>query len=286
MNTRLGIGGILVGALLLCGLGACTTSEAQGGSGGSIGPGNGGVVPQGGNGGSTAVAGTTGTSGTDGVMCPLPGKALITDFTYPPPGVATPDPTQVHFGDSTVLAGGQYAYPAADSSYPIKSDVTQSNWHLTGTVGDYSGFGLYFDNCTRADARAYKGISFTISGTVQGNQITMVVGTLNNTITAEWLIAHPSSGVTPKVGDPGRCVPPATAVNKYSQTTCHDAEKIIPVSATPTPVSVLWGDFTKGAPVSSVEPGDIVTISWYLPWTGSGPQYPVDITLDDLTFIP
>jgi hypothetical protein len=256
MNSKVRIGNTLLASLLACGLGACTSSEKS--------------EEQ------TPDAGVA-TSTLDGVLCPLPANPLITDFT--PAAGATPDTTQVHFGDSTTLGGGEFVYPAA-----LKSDVTQGNWHLTGTIGDYSGFGFFWDNCTRVDASAYKGISFKISGSVQGNQITMGIGTVGNAITAEWLIAHGDTAV--KADAPGRCVPPATAANKYAQTTCHDAEKTIDVSATATTVNVLWGDFSKGAPTATVDPKNIVTVYWFLPWTGTGPTYEADLTIDDISFIP
>jgi hypothetical protein len=53
-------------------------------------------------------------------------------------------------------------------------------------------------------------------------------------------------------------------------------------------VTVLWTDFTGGSPEANVAtPGDITHISWTLPWSGSGgTTYPVDIVIDDLSFIP
>jgi hypothetical protein len=80
----------------------------------------------------------------------------------------------------------------------------------------------------------------------------------------------------------------ASPLNQYAQTTCQNAERIIPVSATPTTVKVLWGDFSKGKPVAFVDSSDILDVYWYLSWTGagSGAAYPVDITIDDPSFIP
>jgi len=52
-------------------------------------------------------------------------------------------------------------------------------------------------------------------------------------------------------------------------------------------VSILWSDFTGGSPESSVAtPSEITRISWTLPWTSGGTPYPVDIAIDDLSFIP
>jgi hypothetical protein len=88
--------------------------------------GTGGAVGTGG--GST---GTGGTSAGSGILCPVL-QALITDFTY----AGTADTTQVRF--TNLGGGGEYVYPFSGGSYPLTSDVTQNNWHISGTIGDYS----------------------------------------------------------------------------------------------------------------------------------------------------
>jgi hypothetical protein len=279
MNSKLRIESMLVAALLLCGLGACTTSEAKGGNGGS-GVVGGTTVPPGGTGGSMAVAGSTGTSATDGIACPPVSPApLITDFTYAPSDAGMPDPTQARFGGSGTWQGGTAVW--TNSATPFTSDVTQGNWHITGTVDNYSGFNLYFDNCNHIDASAYKGIKFTISGSLGGGTLRMGVGTLNDAVAASWLIANGDTAA--KATDAGRCVP-KTGTGKYSQTDCKDPEAAIAVTATPTPVTLAWGDFTGGKPVPNVEPTDIISIYWYFVWSTT--SYPVDITIDDLSFVP
>ena len=61
--------------------------------------------------------------------------------------------------------------------------------------GQRWSFGLGFDGCSRVDASGYRGISFTISGSVpQGSVVTMGVGTLNDTIASSWLNAHGGDG--------------------------------------------------------------------------------------------
>ncbi len=258
---------------LACGLAACTTTEADKGGGG------------GGDDGSGGGGGAIGSAETDGTLCPLPVQPMMTDFTYAGEGA---DTTAVNFGDSTTLSGTTYVYPTS-GDYPVTSDVTDSNWHISGTLGDYTGFGLVFFNCSRLDASAYKGISFTISGSVpQGSQVTMRVATLNNAITSAWLLEHNDTEV--KEGDPGRCVP-TSGTNRYDQPTCADAAKNIPVTAEPTTVEVEWADFTGGKPEPGVTPGDIVRISWFFPPpTGAGTAnptpYEADIVIDDLSFIP
>ena len=216
-------------------------------------------------------------AGNDGTLCPAPTTPLITDFTYAPPDGGTTNTNEVHFGSWGGLTGGEYVYPAA-----ITSDVSQSNWHISGTVGDYSGFGLYFDNCNRLDVSMYKGLSFNISGSMGSNQLTLSVGTLNDTSAAGWINTHGGNTT-----DPGRCVP-TSGTGQYSEEGCSSPTKTIAVTDTPTMVTVLWTDFTGGSPEANVAtPGDITHISWTLPWSGSGgTTYPVDIVIDDLSFIP
>jgi hypothetical protein len=295
------------------GLVACTTQEAKsdggGGKGGSSATGNGGSNATG-NGGTTGTGGAGGSmyATSDGTACLPPATSgLIIDFSPAAPGdggvtadagAATDGgaaaPAQARFGDdSTTLSGGTYFYPndPTMSMYALKSDFSASNWHLTGTVGDYSGFGLYLDNCSRIDASTFGGLSFTISGTVQGGMLTVEIDTLSDTIAASWLIAHPASGSSPKDGDPGRCIPNATATNQYNQSDCTEPTKVITVGSSPAPVTVHWTDFTTGKPQAAVTPTDIIAIRFILPTpagvgTASVTTYPLDLVVDDLKFVP
>jgi hypothetical protein len=256
--------------LVACGLFACTTQESNsGGSGGAVGG------AQTGAGGSPG--GSTGTTATDGTTCPPAAAPLITDFAYTPSdaGVAK----EVRFGGTGTLTGGEAVWTNSTTS-PLTSDVTQGNWHISGTVDNYAGFNLYFDNCSRIDASAYKGIKFKISGSLGGGTLTLGVGTLNDAIAASWFI---SKNISANATDPGRCLP-TSGTNKYDQTTCADPIKVIPVTADATTISLAWADFAGGKPISYVEPKDIISIYWYFTWS-TGQSYPVDITLDDISFI-
>jgi len=283
MKTSRRDGNTLLATLLACGLVACgSNGTSSGGTGGNGGVGGGTTAPAGTGGGGTA--GTTGAFSPDGKLCLGPTKALITDFTY---AGGTADTTQVHFGDSSTLGGSEYVYPTGTDSYPLTSDMRASNWHISGTVGTYSGFGLYFDGCNRIDASAYQGISLKISGTVeQDGMVTFGVDTLDDSITATWLNSHGSTGAV----NPGRCNPPADpTLNQWSQAACANPTASIPVTSTPTVQTILWTDFSGGKPESSVKPSDIIGIHWFFPnppgaGTASPTTYTVDITLDDLSF--
>jgi hypothetical protein len=210
----------------------------------------------------------------DGMLCPPPAR-LITDFTYVPGGATT----AVHFGNGTSLSGTEYVYPTS-GTYPLTSDVTGNDWHISGTVGDYSGFGLTFDGCSRIDASAFHGISFTISGSVpQGSAITMGIGTLNDTLASSWLNSHGGDGSS----NPGRCIP-TVGTNRFTQTSCVDAVVVIPIQATPTVQTIRWTDFNGGRPEANVTASDILSFYWSLP--SPTLTYPVDIVIDDLAFVP
>jgi len=265
MNTILRAETISRSLLALIGAGgglvACTTQEVNTGSGGASGAGGSG---------SQYIT-------NDGVAClPPDPTGLITEFTYAADGGSM---TSVHFGDdSTKFSGDEYVYPSA----AIGSSVAGGSWHISGTVGDYSGFGLSLDNCSHIDAHAFKGISFTVSGTVDmGSMFTMGIDTLNDTIAASWLTGHDAGGTA---DSPGRCIP-KKGTNKYDQMDCGNPTKAISLATANQ--TILWGDFSGGKPEASVTPGDIISIYWYFPWSGAGSTpYAVDIVIDDLKFIP
>jgi hypothetical protein len=279
------------------GTGGTTDGEGQGGTT-STNTSSGGTTTSSSSGGgsSTAVGGTTSAAGaaTGPVAC-LPPKGLITDFTYTPTkadGTAS-STTQVDFGDYTSsYSGGTFIYPTT-GTYPLTSDVTQSNWHITGTVGDYSGFAFFNGGCTKIDASAFKGISFVISGSVAtgtttANTVTLTVGTAANDITGEWLNAHKAAATDADVYNFGRCTP--ASANKYDGT-CGSPSKTFAVTSSPTTVTVLWADLTGGKPQAGVTPSELTSIGFFVPppvgvGTASVSTYAVDITLDDMQFVP
>lgn len=240
------------------------------------------------------------------VPCPPPAQALILDFSSTTGGdgpsadagsadagsadaAAEPvrDATFGAFGIS--LAGGTYSYPG-DGTWPIGSDVAQGNWHLTGDVGTYSGFGIYIAGCNVLDASAFDGISFTVSGSVaMGGALSMNVGTSANDVSHVWLntVAVPPPA-TPAGVNSGRCIPAST--NQYDGS-CASATFPVPVTAEPTTVTVLWSQLTGGLPSAGVDPTEITGISWTLPAPpGAGDPvnampYAIDIVIDDIGFV-
>ena len=305
------------GAALL--LGACVddvdpnTAAGAGSAGmGSTAVGNGGSAGAGtvsnnaGSGGSGANQYTSNPEFATGMKCPAVMQALLTDFTYVTgapvadagadagdAGAAAPanppNMTGVSFGDFTnTLSGSSFVYPG-DGAYAVHSDVTGNSWHMTGSIGNYSGFGIVFVGCSFVDASNYLGISFTVQGSIAGptgnNNLTFTVGTAADDITHLWLnaVAMPTP---PAMINAGRCIPAATQYDG----SCAAPSKAIPVTAERQTVRVLWADLTAGRPAATVDPKEITNMSWAFPapagaGTATPVTYEVDITVDDLQFI-
>jgi hypothetical protein len=266
-----------------CGLAAaCTTQEANPtGAGGSGGAG-------GGSSAGTSGGGTTGAGGlatNEGVLC-LPPEQMITAFTYDADGGSMTDPRFGTFGTS--WSGGGSVYGG------LMSDLTGNDWHLSGTISDFSGFGLYFDKtvpaalmCSKVDASAFAGVRFTIWGSIPSpNQLTMGISTLSNAPPGSWLKHVNAVNVT---GDePGRCFP-GSGMTQYYHPDCADAIHTFPVTGTqaaPQTISVMWNGFTGGKPQPNVMPSEIVGMFWYVSWAAGATPYAVDIHIDNLAFIP
>ncbi len=305
-------------------LSACVAEDvdpvAMGGSGGA-GTGNGGGGQTGSNGGSSGnMPGNGGSGGAGGITsnpdfgrkipCVSPTQALILDFT-PPAGVAdagadggadaagpglTGDAAiNGSFGDfTTQFSGGTYRYPA-DGAWPINSDVTQGDWRLSGDVGTYSGFGLYFggtvggEGCNIVDLSAYDGISFTISGNVaMGNTLTMSVAIAANNASHIYLntVAMPPPA-TPVAVNSGRCVPPGA--NQFDGS-CAAPAATVEVPAAPTTVTMLWSEFATGRPSATVDPTEITGIAWAFPpppgaGTTTPTPYAINLVIDNIQFV-
>lgn len=271
--------------------GAGSTAVAGAGSAGAGGASA--QSPVASNGGSAGGASeyTSDSSFGAGKPCPPIQQALLTDFTPPPaadPGVDAGPPMGASFGDfSTTFSGSTFVYPT-DGAYAVHPDASGNNWHLTGTLGNYSGFGITFNGCFLLDASDYKGIAFTVQGSVpMGNSITFNVGTAADDITAVWLNRNAMPPPNPTlVPNAGRCVP---AMSQYDGS-CASPSHAVPVTAQPTTIQVLWADLAGGRPAASVDPKEITNISWnFPPPAGAGTStpvtYDVDLTIDDLRFI-
>ena len=176
------------------------------------------------------------------------------------------------------LFGGTYVYPALDAckatqpSNPLTQTFTDGSWHIAGTVGNYSGFGLWLAPCM-ADFSAYKGISFTISGNAGATGAVMM---------------SVATAATSKP-DSGTCSPNTATCVETTASPCTAASKSIPVTAVPTTVTVLWSDLTGGSPEASPGASAITSIAWGFDWLWSNTaanNYAVDLVIDDLKLVP
>ena len=263
-----------------CGLAACTTQEANptpGTAGTSGGAGTSGA-------GSTGTGGGGGLPGNLGTNC-LPPDQMLNAFTFDPDGGSMTDGRYGNFG--VTLSGGTSTYPPA-----MVSDITGNDWHISGMVTDYSGFGIYFDDvnmCNKVDASAYAGIRFTIWGTTTGI-VTMGIGTVGNAPKASWLLSVNAMGVTGM--EPGTCMP--TSGTQYYHPGCADATNAFTVTGTqaaPQTVSIMFTGstgavFAGGTPQANVVASDITSIYWFVNWMPGMAAYPIDLHIDNLAFIP
>jgi hypothetical protein len=311
MNTNLKIGVISLAVLFVSGgLGACTSQAAStgaGGAGGASTTGTGGTSSAGGANADGIVChqenNTTNLAASAGIACPKPAQSgVISDFTFPadagvPDGGAPP-----RFGDdSTVLSGGGSTF--ANSGGTISQDSSKGDWHIQGTVGNYAGFSLYFDDipntsqgnmpCNMVDATGFTGIQFQIWGTTNAagstsNPITMSMGIKDDAPAASWF---QSIGVTLTAPLPaGACIPKAQGMQYYHPGCGDPTATPFMVSGTqgaPQTVTLHWNDFINGDCKPNVDPSQIVSVAWAFAWGAPGPTtaYPVDIHIDNLMFI-
>ena len=281
-------------SLLLLPVVAITTVNCgDGGNGGTAGTtGTAGTV---GSAGTTGGGGSTGTAGTGGgaINCTVAAATAadvnILDWTG---ASGTTAPTFGNYMPGT-YGGGTFEYPGPTQGSPcdptmhLCPNFDGQNWHITGRVHDYSGFGLYLTSKT--DASMFTGLSFDIQGTftatgagdggVAAASVTMLVTDSPHEVDS----AHTADARMTC----GTCAP--ANGNEYDGT-CTVPSKVITLTATATPTTVKWTDLTGGRrPPSftgeSPNPSQITAIGFSVPWNGAGSaEYNVDITIDNLKY--
>ena len=237
----------------------CGGSASPGGTGGRTGAGGGVGRADTGMGGAVVDAGPIFPSCTPTTVV----DPLVLDFsTFDAPS------NQARFGVfGTTFAGGTYQYPAA-----IMSSFVGGNWHMTGTVADYSGFGLYL-SC-KSNVAGFTGLQMDISGTFTSNLVddggaAPARVTMGISQPADQLDTAHSTEVTW-----GTC-----AAN------CNAPGLNIPLTAITTTVTLPWTSFVGGTPVGQLDPAGITGIFFTFPWDGaSTAQYAVDVTIDNVRF--
>jgi hypothetical protein len=259
--------------------GASTGGSVTGGTSGSAGSGTGG-----------SGAGSGGSAGTDdcapctpSTACPTimpPADGIINNFENVFVGEGEPPENGIYgANDETGMLkaewwlgyfSGAYAYPDPSDtcSEPPVSSLTRSleggELHVTGTVGTYSGFGTWMEQCI-IDMSAFSGISFRIGGDVGPT------GTLQLRVFAQ-------SNTATDECRPGR--------GGCTDATCTPVTYTVTVPSTPEVVTVAWEDFTGGLPSATLDPSEIWQFQWDFDWAEGSTPYPVDVTLDDVTLTP
>jgi hypothetical protein len=201
--------------------------------------------------------------------------ALIADFTAPAGGIP---PVFGLYG--MPVWGGVYAYPAsavdpctdaAAPEYPLLSEMRDNHWRVTGTLGSYSGFGLWW-NCTVGgniypvcvlDLSAFAGVRFSIqrnSGAT--DMLVLQMRTADNT-------PAPTDSNTSSCG---KCTG-----------SCVFASKSVPVTSSRTTVTVRWAELLGGTP-QAFDPHQVTGIEWQFPYPGTG-TFPIDVAVDDIELL-
>jgi hypothetical protein len=193
-------------------------------------------------------------------------------------------------GVTNQVVGGTYA-----TDVTTVQDFSANSWHLTAPLSGDQHFGIYWQcstpttsgGCT-LDASQWKGIQFTIKGYAgPDDAITFSLGRAQND--------------TPQANAMcGSCVAPADASVGDS---CLGPRAIVPLLPDPNAVktvSLLWTDFSGGAPFDSIDPHQLTGMLWLFhpipPPDGSadggdfdagdGSVPMADIVVDDIKFIP
>jgi hypothetical protein len=203
-----------------------------------------------------------------------PAHALIADFNG-----QSNDAFGVLGTDSVV--GATYEKPEAS----ISADFSGMNYHITGTVADDKTYFGFYWTCANSpnggcslDVSQFKGIQFTIKGNAgPGGQLGFTLGTAQN-------------DSKPENAGCGSC----TATGDASvEDSCHGPRVLVPVTTGVMTKTYLWSDLTGGKPRDMIDPTQLTGILWYFlppPADGgtagdAGASYPIDITLDDVTFV-
>jgi hypothetical protein len=134
---------------------------------------------------------------------------------------------------------------------------------VTGTVGTYSGFGTWLEQC-HVDMSDFSGISFRIGGD-PGPTGTLQLRAFTKTNSPE-VECRPERGTC-------------------TEATCSPATYTVTVPSSPTVVTVTWADFTGGAPSAGVDPSEIWQFQWDFDWADGTTPFPVDVTLDDVMLV-
>jgi hypothetical protein len=185
--------------------------------------------------------------------CNEPRTGLIADFT-----------AGTDVDDGGGIYGGVFAYPESD----LFADTNGGDLHVTGTVGDYPGIGVWFGSCVNASE--YSGVRFLLGGSLGTfRELRFVIDTREN---------DPAPPVTPL----GTCQPSDPSMPFAD---CLPAITQVALPPSPEEVVIPFDRLTQGIPNPTVDPSQITGMSLWFPWSTGSASYDVDVRLDDIAFI-
>jgi len=296
-TVSLGVGGLatmVVGSLLFAacsGDGESERPDDTGGAGGT-GPtgGSAGSGVTGGGGGMTGGSGGSAGSNTCKACMPTacgtdaPPANIINDFENLLIEPATPTFGIYNAADDMGMPildppwwegyfAGTFAYPAIpeaceglpDPMYPITRADASGELIVTGTVGTYSGFGIWLGQCM-VDMSGSTGISFRIGGQTGSGMLKFSVQTNAN---QEPVMCLTGKG-TCDLASAGACTPPSVMIS---------------VPETPAVVTVTWDELTGGSPSASVNTSEVLQLQWDFEWAEMMTPYEVNVTVDDVMMV-
>lgn len=204
-------------------------------------------------------------------------------YSYPfgPPAVAGPG---LPGADQTPNdAGNNCVVPLSQNSFLATVMPSSKSWVLSGTVAGFSGAGMYIQSAPNlcVDASAYRGVQFTISGTIGSADASVgEAGVSDAGVSAPFIqfkaIEAEDVMPTTTAGSVGTC----------TASMCTPASYSFALPSTPTTITVQWTDLMGRVPGAPSDPAHLTGIEWALPWacTGSTP-YPVNITIQNVMFV-
>jgi len=262
------------------GIGGTTGTGGAAQTGGTTGAGSdgttqtGGATGTGGSGGTGGTAGAGGSAGTGGSTQPslncsaavTPASGYVTDFSDYNTATGT-------WGNMSGLSGTIFS----DSALTATVDTTHGNLHIAGTLalGSIGNFGLGFNVC--ANVASFSSISFTLAGSAPGCGFGLEIQTYDQLPTTS--------------NPPGGCLPGA-ACGRFP-----GRFNVATPSTTPTVVTTHFGSLMFNNPWSAADAAQVVGIQFQfensplpppLPGTDAGTpsSCPVDVTIDDVKFVP
>ena len=266
----LGLTALLFGVLVVP---ACDSGGSDNNpSGGSSSGGSSSGAAQGGTGGASAGSTSGGTAGSTAgsggntmqviTACPgvVPPAALIADFNMAPAAGGKYEWGSTAQGTMDFW-GGTFNYPDA-----LMLSFMDGAMTAAGHVADFTGFGLYVQNC--ANASSFDGVRFKIKGNPPMGKMAFAVQTNKN----EWATGIKGSCLAPDAQKFINCVHPSAPI------TVTDAF---------TTVDVKWSDLGMGKPAAdaTTDGSDIIGLQFILPWADKAMPYDTSVTIDDVEFI-